>query len=123
VNPVSFAIISIGIVLSAIGQLLLKAGANHLHALALTWSSPVQSFFSVLLERHVFFGLTCFVVSAAVWLVALSRVAVSVAYPMLSLGYAINAVAAYYLFDEALSRTKIAGIGVIMLGVLLISKS
>jgi hypothetical protein len=46
----------------------------------------------------------------------LSRVEVSVAYPMLSIGYAINAVAAWYLFGEALTLTRIAGIGIIIVG-------
>ena len=50
-------------------------------------------------------GLLCYVVSVAVWLLVLSRVEVSFAYPLLSVGYIVNAVAGYYLFQENLSLT------------------
>ena len=122
VNLYSFAIIFVGVVLTAAGQLLFKAGANNLHAVVLNWLNPIRSGLTVVLEPHICLGFTCFVVSAGVWLVALSRVPVSVAYPMLSIGYVINAIAAYYLFGEALSQMKIVGISVIMIGVMLVSK-
>ena len=61
--------------------------------------------------------------SVVVWLLVLSRVQVSYAYPMLSIGYIVNAVAAYYLFGEDLSFIRIAGIVVIIMGVYLISRS
>jgi len=58
-----------------------------------------------------------------VWVAALSRVPVSIAYPMLSIGYIVNAVAAWYLFGEALSAMKLAGIGVIIVGVFMVARS
>ena len=48
---------------------------------------------------------------------------VSVAYPMLSLGYVINAVAAYYLFGESVTITRWLGIGFIIVGVWLVAKT
>jgi len=62
-------------------------------------------------------------VSFVAWLLVLSRVQVSFAYPMLSLGYVVNAVASYYLFQEPLSPVRIAGIFVIVLGTYLITRS
>jgi len=53
----------------------------------------------------------------------LSRVPVSVAYPMLSLGYVINAVAAHYLFGESVSVMRWFGIGFIILGVWLVARN
>ena len=58
-----------------------------------------------------------------VWILALSRVEVSVAYPMLSVGYVVNALAAWWLFGENLSGARLAGIGVIMLGVWLVARN
>jgi drug/metabolite transporter (DMT)-like permease len=63
------------------------------------------------------------VVSVAVWIVGLSRVPVSIAYPMLSVGYIVNAVAAWYLFGESLTAQKLAGIGFIVCGVYLVARS
>jgi multidrug transporter EmrE-like cation transporter len=68
-------------------------------------------------------GLGCYVVSVVVWILALSRVPVSVAYPMLSIGYIVNAVAAWWLFGESLTAQKLIGIGFIMAGVYLVARS
>ena len=75
------------------------------------------------LEPHILGGMTCYVVSLVVWIMGLSRVEVSIAYPMLSIGYALNAVAAWYLFGEAVSLTRLAGIGVIIVGVYIVARS
>jgi multidrug transporter EmrE-like cation transporter len=63
------------------------------------------------------------VISVAVWIIGLSRVDVSIAYPMLSLGYVVNAFAAWYLFGEVLSVQKLIGIGIILIGVLVLARS
>jgi drug/metabolite transporter (DMT)-like permease len=58
-----------------------------------------------------------------VWIMALSRVEVSVAYPMLSLGYIVNAFFAWWLFGEALTVSRLVGMGIIIVGVYLVAKS
>jgi multidrug transporter EmrE-like cation transporter len=42
---------------------------------------------------------------------------------MLSIGYVVNAVLAYYLFGEALTAQKLLGIGFIIIGVWLVARS
>ena len=74
-------------------------------------------------EWHILTALFCYGFSVVVWILALSRVQVSIAYPMLSLGYVVNAVAAWFLFNEAFSPAKVLGIGVIILGVIIISRA
>jgi multidrug transporter EmrE-like cation transporter len=56
------------------------------------------------------------VLSVVLWIIALSRVDVSIAYPMLSLGYVVTAIGAWYLFGEALS-CSVCAIFVILVGV------
>jgi len=63
------------------------------------------------------------VVSVAAWILGLSRVDVSIAYPMLSIGYVVNAVAAWYLFGESLTAQKLIGIAFIVAGVFLVARS
>jgi multidrug transporter EmrE-like cation transporter len=58
-----------------------------------------------------------------VWILALSRVPVSIAYPMLSIGYVVNAFAAWYLFGEMLNSGRWIGIGFIIVGVYLLTRS
>lgn len=57
------------------------------------------------------------------WILALSRAPVSVAYPMLSIGYVVNAVAAWMLFGESITAQKLVGIGFIVVGVWLVARS
>ena len=58
-----------------------------------------------------------------VWIVALSRVEVSIAYPMLSIGYVVNALLAWWLFGEDVNAQRWLGIGVIVVGVVLVARS
>src|SRR6185295_7699474 len=75
------------------------------------------------IEPHILAGLACYVVSVVVWVVALSKVPVSMAYPMLSIGYVVNAIAAYYLLGETVTPMRLAGIGVIIVGVFIVARS
>jgi len=68
-------------------------------------------------------GLVCYAISVVVWILALSRVDVSIAYPMLSIGYVVNAVAAWQLFDEPMVPGRIIGIGIIIIGVYVLARS
>jgi multidrug transporter EmrE-like cation transporter len=108
----SFSFILVGVLLNAAAQLLLKAGTNAM---------PLGV--RLALEPHILGGLACYVVSVVVWVVALSRVPVSIAYPMLSIGYVVNAIAARYLLGETLTPMRLAGIGIIVLGVFIVARS
>ena len=119
----AFAFLLTGVILNAGAQLLLKAGTNALGVITLTRDNWWDMFLRMGTQGHFMAGVVCYMVSLVVWIMGLSRVPVSVAYPMLSLGYVINAVAAYYLFGEAVSATRWMGIGFIVLGVWLVARS
>ena len=119
----AFAFLITGVILNAGAQLLLKAGTNALGVITLTRDNWWDMFWRMGTQGHFVAGGVCYMVSLVVWIMGLSRVPVSVAYPMLSLGYVINAVAAYYLFGEAVSATRWVGIGFIVLGVWLVARS
>jgi multidrug transporter EmrE-like cation transporter len=112
-----------GVFLNAGAQLLLKAGVNAVGPIHFGASALWPTVGRVLVQWPVLAGLTCYVVSVGLWLVALSRVEVSVAYPMLSLGYVVNALAAWWLFGEALGPARFGGIALILLGVFLIART
>ena len=100
-----------GVVLNAAAQLLLKAATRTSGVLVsdggqVSWSAALQ----LLRAAPLWVGLACYGVSVILWLGALSRVPVSIAYPMLSIGYVVNAFAAAFLFGEALTAGKIVGI-------------
>ena len=113
----------LGVLLNAIAQLLLKAGTNRVGEFAFTLDNVVPIGTKLLLNPPIVAGLGCYVVSVVVWILGLSRVPVSVAYPMLSVGYILNAFAAWMLFGESLPAQKIVGIGFIVIGVFLVARS
>ena len=121
-NAISFGLILTGVLLNAAAQLLLKAGTNAVGHFEFTTANIVPVGTRLAFEPHILGGLACYVVSVVVWILGLSRVEVSVAYPMLSIGYLVNALAAWYLFGESLTAQKLVGIGFIVAGVFLVSR-
>jgi multidrug transporter EmrE-like cation transporter len=122
-TPSTFLLILVGVLLNAGAQLLLKAGVNPLGAIGLEPATLLPNLGRVLGQWPIFAGLCCYVVSVVVWIVALSRVDVSLAYPMLSLGYVVNAIAAWWLFGEMLGPMRWFGIAMILGGVFVVSRS
>jgi multidrug transporter EmrE-like cation transporter len=122
-NLVSFSLVLCGVLLNAAAQLLLKAGTNAIGRFdfALANLGPVGM--QVAKSPYVLGGLACYGVSVVVWILALSRVPVSIAYPMLSIGYIVNAAAAWWLFGESITAQKLVGIGFIVVGVYLVARS
>jgi multidrug transporter EmrE-like cation transporter len=123
VNALSFSLILTGVLLNAAAQLLLKAGTNAVGHFEFSAGNIVPIGLRLALEPTILGGVACYVVSLVVWIMALSRVEVSIAYPMLSIGYVINAVAAWYLFGESLTALRLTGIGFIVVGVFLVARS
>jgi multidrug transporter EmrE-like cation transporter len=121
-NPISFICIVTGVMLNACAQLLLKAGVNAVGHFDFSLRNIVPVGFKIASQWPIIGGLACYVFSVVVWIVGLSRVDVSVAYPMLSLGYVVNAFAAWYLFGEVLSVQRLVGIGIILIGVAILAR-
>ena len=122
-SAISFGLVLFGVLLNAAAQLLLKAGTNAIGHFAFDKSNILPVGWQLATEPHILGGLTCYVISVVVWIMALSRVEVSIAYPMLSIGYVVNAAAAYYLFGEAVTPMRLIGIGIIILGVYIVARS
>lgn len=119
----SFALVLTGVLLNAAAQLLLKAGTNAIGHFEYSAANVLPIGLKVAQQPHILGGLACYGISVVVWILALSRVEVSIAYPMLSLGYVVNAAAAYFLFGEDVNAMRMAGIFVIVVGVVLVAKS
>ena len=122
-NPLTFSLVLTGVLLNACAQLLLKAGTNRVGEFAFSLANVIPVGSRLAFNPYIAGGLACYVVSVVVWILALSRIPVSIAYPMLSIGYVVNALAAWALFGEALGPQKLAGIGFIVVGVFLVARS
>jgi multidrug transporter EmrE-like cation transporter len=116
-------LILFGVLLNSFAQILLKLGMQKIGHFDMTMSNVVPIGLQVATSLPIIGGIACYVVSILVWLIVLSRVEVSVAYPMVSLGYIVAALAGYYWLGEALGPMRVGGIVVIMIGVWMVAKT
>jgi drug/metabolite transporter (DMT)-like permease len=72
---------------------------------------------------QVWFGLSVYVLSAAMWIFALSRVPLSMAYPFLGLSYVGVAVVAVVALKEWLTPAQWLGIAAVVAGVVMVAAS
>ena len=120
----TFSIIFAGVLLNSAAQLMLKAGARTLGTVSIgSGSSLMAAAWGAASQPWIVLGLVCYFVSAGLWIIALTRVDVTIAYPMLSMGYVIAALLAWQLFGEPLSSGRVLGIAIILAGVVVLSRS
>ncbi len=122
-NIQTFGFILTGILLNAVAQLLLKKGTNAVGAIHLNAENWLSTGLQLATQLPIIGGLSCYVISVVVWIIGLSRVDVTIAYPLLSIGYIVNAIGAWYFLGEVLSLQRMLAIGIIIIGVALLVKS
>lgn len=110
------------VLLGVFGQISLKHGMNNLGSLEIK-DIFSRKLLSVILEKFVFVGIVFYLIATLIWLVILSKVELSTAYPMLAIGYVIIALLSKFLLNEKLTLLKFIGIILISIGVFLVLKS
>lgn len=118
-----FCLILLGVLLNTAAQLMLKAGMSQIGHFEFSLENAVPIGMKVMMNIPIISGLCMYAFSVVVWLLVLSRVQVSYAYPMLSIGYVVNAIAANYFFGEPLTSMRMLGIFIIISGVYLVAQS
>lgn len=116
-------LIVLGVMLNAAAQLCLKQGMRSIGYFDFRIENCNRILMAIAGNPFIFAGLVCYVVSVGVWLLVLSRVEVSYAYPMLSIGYIVTAFAGWFFFSESINTIRWSGIGLICFGVFLITRS
>lgn len=106
--------------LGSVGQFLLKVGVNSIGGFSLgrNW---VTSIVRTIFEIHIFCGIILFVSSMMLWLVVISKTELSKMYPIVSISYALVALLSHFFLKESLPPLRIAGIAVILVGVVLVN--
>ncbi|MEN1989113.1 SMR family transporter [Paenibacillus hubeiensis] len=109
--PYFFLVISI--ILSAAGQVLMKLGAMKLQL-----TIP-----GVLSNINIVLGIGMYGLSAIFWVLSLTKLELSVAYPMVAAGYLLVFILSYFFLGESFNLQKVIGLCIIITGVLVISKA
>ncbi len=108
------------VLLVNLGNLVAKYG---LQQTGFSSSALISSYIGFFTNPFILLGLMAVGTSSIFWLAALSKADLSYAYPMISIGYIITAVASWIFFKENLTLIRMAGIFVICSGVFLMSRS
>ena len=122
-KPTDFLILCGGVLLNAFAQLALKSATRVSGPLTAGGPQVWERALGLLAVPALWLALCAYGLSVVVWLVGLSRVPVSQAYPLLSLGYVINIGLAWWLLGEVPNAQRVAGIGVIIVGVVMVARS
>ncbi|NOX33146.1 MAG: EamA family transporter [Deltaproteobacteria bacterium] len=116
-------LIVFGVLLNACAQIALKQGMRVIGIFSFSVENILPILIKVSTNPFILAGLVCYAISVIVWLMVLSRVEVSFAYPLLSIGYIVTAFAGYLFFNENMGYARWAGVLIICLGVYLITKT
>jgi len=120
---IAIVYILISVIGGAVGQIVLKKGMSTMGALTLSSRDLLTTLWRMGTNPYVIFGLAVYVAGTVFWLAALSRVDLSFAYPFASLSYGVMLAASWLLFNEDISLVRIIGTVVVVLGVIIISRS
>jgi drug/metabolite transporter (DMT)-like permease len=121
-----YGTILLSVVIAALAQLTLKHGMTQVTrqgSVPLDLGQPIETVRRVVLNASVIAGLSLFVLSAAVWLVVLSKVSLSFAYPFVSLTYVLILFFDRLALHDSVSGVRWAGVALIVAGIILISRT
>ena len=123
-------VILLSVGLAATAQLTLKYGVDRVtkhgpsgEVSGIVLSEPVQSALRVAREPYIWLGLILFGISAAVWIVVLSRTQLSFAYPFAALTYVIILVFDRVVLHVPQPALRWTGVAMIVSGIVLISRT
>ena len=107
--------------MGAIGQTILKLGANKLGPISLSLRTIIKDVIHILMVPEILIGLILFGSSFLLWIKVLTKSDLSYAYPMVSLGYIVIALLSKFLLNEPFTFNKVIGVVMIISGVFVLN--
>lgn len=111
------------VLLNVGGQLCIKQGALLKGPLDFRPNKLLWIVSHLLSSPYIILGFLLYTISALFWIIALTRVDLSYAYPLLSLGYILIMFLSHWFFQEHLNTLRILGTFTVVLGLCLIFRS
>ncbi len=113
----------VSVFLGVIAQLSLKEGMNRTKIASFRSEKMLVLLLKMFWNKFVLLGCVFYAVSLLMWLVILSKLELSYAYPMISSGYFFVALGSYFIFKEKITWQRWVAIGIIIFGVVLVGLS
>lgn len=121
-SPATFLMAVGSVTLNALAQIALRKTMLALPPLPTRMNEVLHFAPSLLLSPWFLSGMACYAISICVWMLVLGRAEVSLAYPLLSIGYVITAIIGYAFLGEQVTIHRILGIAIICVGIVVISR-
>jgi len=122
-NMQTVAMVLVPVLIGVVGQICLKYGMGQVGKFSFDSAATIiPQFIRAFSNMWVLTGFAFYFLSSLFWMIVLSKVDLSVAYPLLSMGYVFVLIASWVLFKEPVTLIRWAGVFVIMCGVTLISR-
>lgn len=119
----SILLVMISSLLGVVGQISLKMGMERLGTLDVSGPANImQTAFHVFTAPLVLLGLGFYGLGAVVWLAVLSRLDVSLAYPLLALNFVLVPLLAWLILGEHVPSGRWFGVAIVLVGVTIISR-
>ena len=121
----SLILVVISVLLGVLGQLLLKMGLTQVGSLDFEGGLEglVRVGIRVFSNLKVIGGFAAYGISSLFWIAVLSKINLSLAYPMLALNYVLVPLAAWFFLGDQIPALRWLGMGVIIVGVVIISRT
>jgi multidrug transporter EmrE-like cation transporter len=116
-------LVVVSVLLATCSQIVLKLGMSSDKVQQALRGGAVEAALSVALSPWILAGLGGFALSVVFWLLVLSRVDVSQAYPCVAFGFVLTMLAGHFLFGEPIGLLRVAGLGIILVGVVVVAVS
>ena len=118
-----YFILAINIISTVTAQLLLKLGMRSAGGFALeSIQRDPLVLIRILFNPFVFVGLVLYVVNVFLWFDIISKTDLSYVYPFLSMSYAAVVLASWLILGENLTWQRVVGVGIITVGVWIVSQ-
>jgi multidrug transporter EmrE-like cation transporter len=119
----TWMLILIATVMGIVGQTMLKHGMNQMGPISLSTDTVPAIVWQIVRSPFVIGGLLIYGFGTFFWLVTLSRIDLSVAYPFVSLNHVLLFLIGWLILREAVSPMRAAGVAVICVGMILVARS
>lgn len=105
------------------GQIVLKWRISSVGSLPNEFIDKVIFLFKLLLDPFIFSGFASAFIASFFWMAAMTKFELSYAYPFMSGAFVLVFILSVVLFQEAITWQKILGLGLIVAGIIVTSRS
>jgi len=109
--------------MNVLGQTAIKLGVNQPESQALAAADPVSVVSLVVRSPMIMLGLLMHVVGALAWIVVLSRLDLSYAYPFVAVNFVLITIVSQVVFFETVPTLRWLGIALVCAGLVLVAFS